>query len=616
MKKPVLFGSLVALLALLLAILFIGTRFFRPNKPGFRRFSFERVEAFQKLSFDEKTFGWQDKNKNSLGMAKTIARGAGMLIVGQGRLSLKPGLQGEKGLLLHLAVQSWDKNEIRVAVGVSDGGKTRVFDEFKNKSGYRTISRTLSLRPRDEIVITAAGRGAVIAGEPVLYDIIARPKRKYIFLIAVDTLRGDKIGMKRGGLSLTPHIDRFKADAVTFVNHFVQSSWTLPFFMSLFTGLYEHNHQVPRGGPLASSKPFLVRELSRNFVMAYMHGGGWMNARFGYSRGMDHFSLESNPKDQDGGRKMFAAASAFMARNPVPSLFMFLHTYQVHHPYYPPAEFLRLLDKQPRHFKLTSFTHNEQFIRQVAPDLRQDMEELYEAEILAFDHYFGEFVRQLKATGIYDQSLIVFLADHGEEFYEHGGWGHGHSLYNEIIKVPLLIKFPGNRSAGRVIQKNTANIDVLPTLLDCSAIEVPAGLDGASLLPLLAREDGPEKVFHRHLLSSTSNCRLEETFPAKFAVIFGQYKLIYNYRFSQPELDYYAGSGLPPVNGGMELYDLKNDPRETANLYPGKMALPASVKAEIAAMVRRLAENKRLSRGMGPGLDAEEKEQLETLGYL
>ena len=137
-----------------------------------------------------------------------------------------------------------------------------------------------------------------------------------------------------------------------------------------------------------------------------------------------------------------------------------------------------------------------------------------------------------------------------------------------------------------------------------------------SLAALLAREDGPEKVFHRHLLSSTSNCRLEETLPAKFAVIFGQYKLIYNYRFSQPELDYYAGSGLPPVNGGMELYDLKNDPRETANLYPGKMALPASVKAEIAAMVRRLAENKRLSRGTGPGLDAEEKEQLETLGYL
>jgi arylsulfatase A-like enzyme len=252
----------------------------------------------------------------------------------------------------------------------------------------------------------------------------------------------------------------------------------------------------------------------------------------------------------------------------------------------------------------------------VPPDLRQDMEELYEAEILAFDHYFGEFVGQLKAAGIYDQSLIVFLADHGEEFYEHRGWGHGASLYNEIIKVPLLIKFPGNRSAGRIIEKNTANIDVLPTLLDFSAGKIPAGLDGVSLLPLLARENGSEKVFNRLVLSSTSNCKLRETLPAKFAIIFGQYKLIYNYRFSRSELDYYAEAGLPPVDGGMELYDLKNDPGETVNLFPGKMALPAAVKAEITAMIKRLAQNKRLAGGPGPGLDAKEREQLETLGYL
>jgi len=501
-------------------------------------------------------------------------------------------------------------------VGVKHGGGLRVFDEFKSRIDYRTISRTLSLHPLDEIVITATGKGAVIAGEPVIYDIIAKPDRKYVFLIAVDTLRGDKIGLKRGDLSLTPHIDRFKADAVTFASHFAQSSWTLPSFMSLFTGLYEHNHQISRRGTLASSKPFLAGDLSRNFVTAFIHGGGWMNARFGYSRGMDQFSLESNPKDQDGGRKMFAAATAFMDSNPVPSLFMFLHTYQVHHPYYPPEEFLRLLDKQPRHFKLTTFIKHRQFLRQVPSDLRLDMETLYEAEILAFDHYFGEFIRRLQAMGIYDQSLIVLLSDHGEEFYEHGGWGHGQSLYNEIIKVPLLIKFPGNRSAGRVIEKNTANIDVLPTLLDCSAVDIPAGLDGASLLPLLAGESGPEKIFKRLLLSSTSNCRLRETLPAKFAVIFGQYKLIYNYRFSRSELDYYAASGLPPVSGGMELYDLKIDPGETVNLHPGKMALPAAVKAEIAAMVRRLAENKRLSQGPGLRFDAKEQEQLETLGYL
>ncbi len=616
MKKKLVLRSFLALLTGLLVVLLLRPHFFSSPRPNFKRFSFECLRAEQKLFFDDAVFSWRSEKKTNPGLSRNITRGTAMLISGQGQFRLKPDVRGEKGFLLALQVHSWDAHEISVSAGVKRGGTSREFAEFKSKNGYQLISRTLSLRPSDEIVITARGNGAVISGEPVIYDIVARPERRYIFLIAPDTFRGDKIGTKRGGRSLTPHIDRFKSDAVTFANSFAQSSWTLPSFMSLFTGQYEFNHRVARHGPVAGDRPFLGKLLSPGFVTVGMHGGGWMRALPGFSRGMDYFAQHSSTRQQDGGLKMFTAAADFLERNPVPSLFMFLHTYQTHFPYHPPGQFLKLLNGKPRHSNLGTFVKEKQFLQNVPPELGQDMEELYDAEILAFDNYFGRFIRYLKSAGIYKQSLIVFLSDHGEEFYEHKGWGHGHSMYNEMIRVPLLIKFPGNRSSGKVIRKNAAVIDVLPTLLDCFAMDLPAGLDGASLLPLLEKESGPEKVFRRHLLSSVSDCQLHETLQAKFAIMFDRYKLIYNYPYSPSTLDFYSKFGLPPVTGGMELYDLKGDPEETVNLYPGKIALPVSVKAEINAMIRRFHENKRPSQKTDAEFDSEMWDQLKTLGYL
>jgi arylsulfatase A-like enzyme len=337
-----------------------------------------------------------------------------------------------------------------------------------------------------------------------------------------------------------------------------------------------------------------------------------LNAKYGNSKGSDFFAAGSVTKDKDGGQKMFKTAINFMKKNPVPSLFMFLHTYQIHHPYEPPEEFLYQWDKNPKHKKLGTFFYRKQYNRFVAPKERQTIEELYECEILAFDYYFGEFIHYLKSEGIYKQSLIVFLSDHGEEFYEHRGWAHGHSLYNEVIKIPLLVKFPRNQFANRVIEENAGIIDVFPTLLDYYHIENHDQLDGVSLLPLLTKGN----LSREYLVASTSHCRLVKRLPPKFAILFDRYKLIYNYKLNKEVLDYFSEFGLPPNTGGIELYDLKNDPGETINLYPEKKQLPGKVQAAIRKIINRINENMRIIQKETITLDAKDREQLKTLGYL
>lgn len=612
MKRSNIYLSICLAVVFILIISFFVYRLFLTKDQHFRRFHFSIQHKKEELDFDPQTFGWRVKSKKTIRFGKSITQGTGILIDGQGRLSLKPGVKGDKGIFLSIYVKSRGQDKLKVTVTINENEETQTFDEFKSKKAYHCISQMFKFQPNDEIIVDAKGKGILIVGDPVIYDVIDKQKRKYVFVIGLDTLRWDKIGLKRRGIQLTPHLNAFKSDAVTFSNAFAQSSWTLPSFVSLFTGLYEYNHQISRYTPLKSQKPFLIKDISTRFITAYIHGGTLLGAKYGNSKGTDYFVAGSITKDKDGGQKMFKAAINFMKKNPVPSLFMFLHTYQIHHPYEPPEEFLYRWDKNPKHKKRGTFFYKKQFNRFLAPAERQAIEELYECEVLAFDYYFEEFIHYLKSEGIYEQSLIVFLSDHGEEFYEHQGWAHGHSLYNEVLKIPLLIKLPGNRFAKKVIEENVGSIDVFPTLLDYFHIKNHDELDGVSLLPLLKNRN----LLREYLVASTSHCRLVKMLPPKFAILFDHYKLIYNYKLNKEELDYFSEFGLPPNMGGIELYDLKNDPGETINLYPEKKQLPGKVRAAIGKVINRINGNMRITQKKIITFDAKDREQLKTLGYL
>ncbi len=203
-----------------------------------------------------------------------------------------------------------------------------------------------------------------------------------------------------------------------------------------------------------------------------------------------------------------------------------------------------------------TYANQAQFNSRVPAAERLEMEELYDGEVLQFDHFFGGFIRFLKQAGIYERSLIVLISDHGEEFAEHGGWFHGHSLYREIYHVPFFIKFPGQAYAGRRCREFVSMCDVLPTVLDQLRIPLPQGIDGVSLLPLVKGATLPPRV----VVSSATASLFNPHLPQRFSLFSGPYQLIYNFPLPPQARAYYQEYGPPPERPEIELFDTRSDP--------------------------------------------------------
>jgi arylsulfatase A-like enzyme len=412
-------------------------------------------------------------------------------------------------------------------------------------------------------------------------------------------------------------MDRFTADAVYLENTYAQTSWTLPSFMSLFTGLYEFNHEVGIKNALHPSKPYLVQAISREFITFAYHGGKVMSSRWGFSRGFDYYkkfqpAAALYPR---GGQSLFQKATELLEKAQFPHLFLFLHTYQVHAPYTPPKNFLYQLDQNPKYLGLEAPNLNqpEKTYLPVEEEQKHSLKELYQAEILAFDAYFGEFIHRLKAMNIYNNSTIVLMSDHGEEFYEHKGWTHSHSLYDELIRVPVFIKFPKNQFKNTRIKEVVGIIDLFPTILSYYNIKNEAAkIDGIDLMPLIR---GKKSAGSRdYVISTISTGKYFEAFPLKIAICFGDYKLIYNDPYTEENLESFKEYALPPQIPKFELYNLREDPVETQNIVDTHTKIKEKMMP-IILKIRKLIRQKAAKTGE-KAIDEEVRKQLESLGYL
>jgi arylsulfatase A-like enzyme len=290
---------------------------------------------------------------------------------------------------------------------------------------------------------------------------------------------------------------------------------------------------------------------------------------------------------------------------------MFLHTYKLHMPYEPGEEFLAILNPNPQCRSMKSFVNDAQFKANVPEIERRTMEELYDAEVLQFDHFFGEFIKYLKRAGIYNQSLIVLISDHGEEFGEHGGWFHGHSLYREISQVPFFIKFPKGLYAGRHFQEFVSICDALPTVLDYLKIKVPSGIDGISLLPLLQGS----RTQRRTVFSSTAVSLFNEYLPPRFAMFFDHYQLIFNFPLTPKAQKFYQKFGQPPARPNIELYDMLIDPIERSDITTQQKKLLDSLQPEIILVLKEIRQSHNTGLGSS-AMSEEELSILRSLGYL
>jgi choline-sulfatase len=390
-----------------------------------------------------------------------------------------------------------------------------------------------------------------------------------VVLISIDTLRADHLPAYGYRQVETPAIDRLAKDSLLFENAYSAVPLTLPSHCSLLTGLAPAAHGVRDnvGYKLDPKKTPTIADLLRGrgyktgaAVSAYvLRGRTGLAASFDdYDDGIEVLLNQSLGQIQRSGEASAAHAVAWIdahidAHSEAP-FFYFLHLFEPHTPYTPPAPFAERYRDRP-----------------------------YDGEIAAADAIVGRFLDHLRQAGIYDRAVVVLLSDHGEGLGDHGEKEHGILLYREAIHVPLLVKLPGSRRGGGRVKEPAQLLDVVPTLTALLGLPTPANLPGRSLLGLA----GAPEAAGRRLYAETFYPRLH---------------------FGWSELRSLIGARHHYIEGpDPELYDLAADPGEKQNVLARERRAFREMKAQLDAVEADF---------QGPGaVSGEDAAKLAALGY-
>jgi arylsulfatase A-like enzyme len=449
---------------------------------------------------------------------------------------------------------------------------------------------SLSLLGQDRLVAPVLSRAPDLpaaASAPVS----RRPRTILIYL--VDTLRQDHLGAYGYQRQTSPRLDEFSRSAERFTNAWAVTSWTKAATASVLTGLPPERHGAGLDlSPLqadVSYLPALMKPLGYRTEAVITNP--FVGPNFGFKRDFDafHFLYDAahpGVSSAVANRELAAVLGHTPAEQ---QLLVYMHTIDPHSPYTPPAAFNRFTHADPGQFGSRKAIDEAQRLGpsgRFPAEARDAMRDLYDGEILLVDDSFGKALQLLKAAGRDQDALVVFLADHGEEFEEHGGYEHGQTLFGEVTRIPLLIRWPDSRGGGMVRAEPVSQLDILPTLLQAAGAPA-AGLPGRSL-----REPVPA----RQLVSS-----LNYQLCSQVCVMEERWKYCR------------SGNRLPPQLAGkpMEyLFDLDADPGEQENLTDAHPVLAARLRAAS----RELLHEDMIARTNSA--DAETLRQLHALGYL
>jgi arylsulfatase A-like enzyme len=293
--------------------------------------------------------------------------------------------------------------------------------------------------------------------------------RRILIWISQDTVRADHLSAYGYPRPTTPRFDRLARDFALFENGVATASWTLPSLASQFTSRYPSFHgAVTEGQARDPAALSLFEILSRSgFTVLGVSGNLFVSDDFGLASGFDTlWYTEAHADDVSG------LAERTLDEWPGGDLALFVHYQDPHHPYTPPPPYDEAFDHG---FRGTVDTRNPAHV--------EHTKALYDGEIAYTDHEIQQLLRVLKTKGILDRALVVYSADHGEEFLDHGGWAHARTVYQELVHVPFALRIPdvAPRRVGQVVSL----VDLAPTVLDAFGIAAPQTFQGRSLLPFL-----------------------------------------------------------------------------------------------------------------------------------
>jgi arylsulfatase A-like enzyme len=438
-----------------------------------------------------------------------------------------------------------------------------------------------------------------------------------VILISLDTLRADHVGTYGYSRPVTPHIDALAADGAVFENVFSTSPWTIPAHASMFSGLNCVRHRLydERGRMDPRTVTLAEKMREKGFATYAITNGGFVSAMFGFAKGFDEYHMENwGFEDPAEAGKTGKEAVEWIASNTDRSFFLFLHTYQIHLPYKSPEPYRSMfLGPHPR---WTSYDLGrnggglEGVYKSFSEADRDNIVALYDAGIRYADEtLIKPLVDELHRLGMYDRTMIIVTADHGEEFFDHRCWNHAHSVYNELLHVPLIIKMPESKYRGRRFPSIVRLIDIMPTVLDVFGIPTKdLSLNGASLVPVLKGREKEDRVFLAELSDDINGNKI----PQRLALNSGRIKVILNHPFTPEEFAFF--SDKPPDFPPIEVYDLSRDPLEKQNLVRQP---PDPARTRI--LIQKAQESDRLIPKRGTGkmkVDKNLEDQLRALGYI
>jgi arylsulfatase A-like enzyme/Tfp pilus assembly protein PilF len=411
-----------------------------------------------------------------------------------------------------------------------------------------------------------------------------------IVIVTLDTTRADRVGFLGSKLGLTPNLDALARHSTVFTRAYAVVPLTTASHATILSGTYpETNGVTDFGKPLSGSVPYLPELLKTQGYHTSAFVGSLVldpvnGTAPGFDRGFDTydagFRMRRRGEDrfqtlERRGEVVVAQAIQWLNHRPSGPFFMWVHLYDAHDPYDPPAPYAAKFAVSP-----------------------------YDGEIAYTDACIGKLIVALRKAGLFDSALMVLLADHGEALGQHGEETHGIFLYDETIHVPLLFKLPGGSVTSR-LETRTSLVDITPTVLDVAGLEIPTAIQGKSLKSRMVR--GLEAKSSTPRLDTSKKMVVAE-FPA----------------YSETEYPHraFGWSALRSVRAGKylfikapaeELYDELSDPQALRNLA---LTSPA-VRETLAAQTEELRQ--KFGSGQLPSstaADAQQAEQLSSLGYV
>ncbi len=425
------------------------------------------------------------------------------------------------------------------------------------------------------------------------------PRPEHIIVITIDALRPDHLGGYGYARDISPNIDGLARRGVVFLNAYANAPWTKPSVASLFSSLPPNIHRtVDRDHALPDQVQTMAEMLKESgYFTSFFNGGNPLIHECRFDQGFDFYQYQET-LDSAG---VVGSVSSFLSQTQGKSLFIYIHLMDLHLPYHLHDGNRELAARAPRNFIPGQFERRD--VREptargeLSGDEKAYLVALYDEQIRYSDKTVGQLVALFQAAGLLDRSLLILTSDHGEEFWDHDNYEHAHSLYEEVLRVPLIMVYehlPALRLNSRV-----RLVDILPSVMELAEPGFKRGeMAGDSVWRYLRKDDGNRSVFAGGTLHGDE----------KFCLIKNGWKIILNTKdmtTNRPLIGFRAEDAV-------ELYDLKTDPQERHNLRDDQAKILAGLLKELGALVNTespIQARKQI-------IDKKTAERLKSLGYL